>query len=375
MKGSLTQSMAWLHTWGGLVFGWLLFAVFFTGTLSVFPIAITAWMQPELHEVRHASHEETVALAVRTLEDNARLASQWTIRMPNEERPLLTVGWRTRDPDGSTVQRQLDPATGAAMHPRRTLGGGFFVRFHFSLLMGRTGQWLVGAAVMMMLAAIVSGVIIHKKIFKDFFTFRPAAPGHRAWLDAHTLAGVFMLPFHVMISYTGLIIFVFTFMPAGIQMLFDGDRQAYARELRAELGGEPTRLRRPAAGMPAPMVPLGDLIERIEAEWGLPITSVTVDHPGDLHATVRLAHFSRSTEQVFGTEQAITLDGATGTVLRPTDGPQYLGAQGVRQTSFTLHTARLGGIGMKWLYFLMSAASCVVIGTGLVMWTISAAAE
>lgn len=34
----------------GLLFGWLLFAVFLTGTLTVFDIKITAWMQPELHE-------------------------------------------------------------------------------------------------------------------------------------------------------------------------------------------------------------------------------------------------------------------------------------------------------------------------------------
>ena len=32
----LRQSMSWLHTWSGLLLGWLLYAVFFTGTLSYF---------------------------------------------------------------------------------------------------------------------------------------------------------------------------------------------------------------------------------------------------------------------------------------------------------------------------------------------------
>jgi uncharacterized iron-regulated membrane protein len=32
------------------------------------------------------------------------------------------------------------------------------------------GYWLVGCAAMAMLVAIVSGVVMHKKIFHEFFT-------------------------------------------------------------------------------------------------------------------------------------------------------------------------------------------------------------
>ncbi len=28
------QSMSWLHTWASLILGWLLYAIFLTGTLS-----------------------------------------------------------------------------------------------------------------------------------------------------------------------------------------------------------------------------------------------------------------------------------------------------------------------------------------------------
>ncbi len=34
------------------------------------------------------------------------------------------------------------------------------------------GKWLVGAAAMAMLLMLVSGVIIHRKLFADFFTLR-----------------------------------------------------------------------------------------------------------------------------------------------------------------------------------------------------------
>ena len=47
-KRTLTQAMAWLHTWGGLLFGWPLFAIFLTGSLAVFDHEIDHWMQPEI---------------------------------------------------------------------------------------------------------------------------------------------------------------------------------------------------------------------------------------------------------------------------------------------------------------------------------------
>src|SRR3546814_15120576 len=56
---------------------------------------------------------------------------------------------------------------------------------------------------MFMLIAILSGIVTHKKIFADFFMLR-FGKGQRSWLDAHNVAEVFALPFHLMITYTGL---------------------------------------------------------------------------------------------------------------------------------------------------------------------------
>lgn len=47
MKDPLTHSLNGLHTWSGLLFGWLLFAIFLMGTLTIFDTEITSWMQPE----------------------------------------------------------------------------------------------------------------------------------------------------------------------------------------------------------------------------------------------------------------------------------------------------------------------------------------
>ncbi len=47
MKSGFRQSMAWLHTWVGLLVSWLLYFIFLTGTLGYFDSEIDQWMSPE----------------------------------------------------------------------------------------------------------------------------------------------------------------------------------------------------------------------------------------------------------------------------------------------------------------------------------------
>ena len=70
----------------------------------------------------------------------------------------------------------------------------FIFPFHYMLhiRIQNIGYWLVGLAGMAMMALCVSGVIIHRKIFTDFFTFRPAkeaAPPDPRSAQRHRRAG------------------------------------------------------------------------------------------------------------------------------------------------------------------------------------------
>ncbi len=88
MKEGFRQAMAWLHTWAGLIFGWLLFAIFLTGTLSYFKGEITHWMQPEVPA--HAVDDgRSVAVAQRYLEQHAPAAARWFIGLPGAGLGLL----------------------------------------------------------------------------------------------------------------------------------------------------------------------------------------------------------------------------------------------------------------------------------------------
>ncbi|KAK0330890.1 hypothetical protein LTR94_031059, partial [Friedmanniomyces endolithicus] len=146
--------------------------------------------------------------------------------------------------------------------------GFFFMRYHYTLGIDRKsspiGFLIVGAAGLAMLAASISGVIIHKRIFRDFFTFRPWASRQRAWMDAHNLLSVLPLQFHMMMAYTGLVLIYYAYIPAGVATLNGGDVKAYqAAAAQSRYIDVDT-----PAGSPRATVALMPMVARAERAWG-----------------------------------------------------------------------------------------------------------
>ncbi len=370
---TLTQSLAWLHTWSGLIFGWVLFSIFLTGTLAVFDKEIDNWMRPEIptHTLDQA---QAAQVALNYLQARHPDASAWNIGLPTERSPTLSVSAGEQRRGSGTV---LDPTTGEPLAVRETAGGGFFFRFHFTLNLPRNiGIWAVGLAAMAMLVALISGIVIHKKFFKEFFTFRPAK-GQRSWLDAHNATAVLVLPFHLMITYTGLVIFYLIYMPAAMDALFDGDRERMTRALReapaTEQHGHPAGGREagPRGGtkpavQPADLTALAPVLSEAERVLG-PVAGLSIQHPGRSDARIEVRPvLGNRIELTKG--MSLQFDGVSGQVLRlPSDSRATLLTQKVMAG---LHFAQFGGYWMRWLYFLCGLASCAMLATGVVLFTV-----
>lgn len=367
---TVTQSMSWLHTWCGLLLGWMLFAIFLTGTLAVFDKEINWWMQPELAD-RAQPSAAAANVAQSWLSSNHPGESNWNISLPTERSPDLsvTVGERRRGAE----RTQLDPQSGEALDARETIGGNFFFHFHYTLHLPRLlGVWVVGFAAMAMLVALISGIIIHKKIFKEFFTFRPAK-GQRSWLDAHNASAVLLLPFHLMITYTGLAIFFVLYMPAAVDALYDGDRQAYFRDGQSGSAVEQTppverRGDKPVIVPAAPLLQLGEIVSRAEEHYGAGmIGGLAVSNPGRANAEV-------TARPVLGNRIELTkgegmvFNGVTGELIRAPEPSRT--SQLTQRVMAGLHFAQFGGYPMRWLYFICGMVSCGMIATGLVLYAV-----
>lgn len=358
----LRQSMSWLHTWSGLIFGWVLFAMFLTGTLSFFRPEITRWMQPEI-QAQAAPVLESVTLAQRYLTEHAPDAKRWFITPPSDREPVISMLYQVPKPKSGErgfVRVKLDPHTGHAVQGRETRGGDFFYRFHFELETAFPwGRWLASIAGMFMLVAIISGIITHKKIFADFFTFRPKKGGQRAWMDGHNALSVLGLPFHLMITFSGLVLFMTMLMPAGILAVYENPRQ-YTDDVFASFKVTPPR------NEPAPLVDIAPLVDQAQQRWHGRVGRVTVNNPGDAGATVTVTRDAADGVSYGRLSPYLRFDGVSGAVL---EGQDELSPT-VRTAGVIvgLHLGLFAEPLLRWFYFLVSLAGTAMVGSGLVLW-------
>jgi uncharacterized iron-regulated membrane protein len=353
---TLRGSMSWLHTWAGVVLGAVLFAVFWMGTLSVFDREVDRWMMPgtRLAPAPPVSLDATV----RPVAERLAGERSWFVILPTPRTPTLQL--RYQDAGQRSVIRHIDPATGAEIAPQGTLGGsGFFFPFHFSLHLGwrQLGYWLVGLAGMAMLALLVSGVIVHRRLFKDLFTFRPGRSLARSSLNLHNLTGVLALPFHFVMTLSGLMIFFSIYFPGTWKAVYQGDGRAFAREVSGAH-------ERPRANRPGTLTSLDAMVAEAERRWrgGKPYL-VRVRNPGDAASLVEVRRsFAGEVEM---NRDRIHFDGTSGAILRRFEsGP----VARVHRFLSGIHFVQFENWTLRWLYFLAGLAGCVMIGTGFIYW-------
>jgi uncharacterized iron-regulated membrane protein len=354
MKASLRQAMAWLHTWSGLLIGWLLFVIFVGGTIACFDRELDDWARPSLHGADGPQPTQFDAAFARVRE-HAPDAHVWWAHVSSQRKRGMEAFWF--NDDGSEGHVLLDPRDGRQIPASGP--GHFFFELHYNLHAGNLGMYLVGFAGMMMLVALVAGVITHKRIFRDFFSFRWRGGGQRAWLDGHNLTGVLGLPFHLMIAYTGVAIFASSYIFGGTQAAYGGDVEKFFEEA----GGF---YERPEAGraFTGPLHSLDALVADAQKRMGVPVDWAAVHHPADASALISFG--TEHSRRVAWDMQQVHYDAATGAFVHQSapasagyDTYAFLGG---------LHMAQFGGAPLRWLYFVLGLAGCAMLASGMQVW-------
>jgi len=351
--------MAWLHTWTGLLLGWLLFAIFVTGTSAYFQEETTRWMTPEVRSVP-VDPARGFQGATDWLQREAPGASEWSVYSAGKRAAGLQLYW-VNGPDvpaDAPTEARLD-GNGRKVEARETLGGWFLYRFHYDLhyINWYWARWIVGIAAMAMLVAILSGIVTHKKIFVDFFLLR-FGKGQRSWLDAHNVSSVLFLPFILMITYTGLVSLATHYMPWGIAANYASEDKFFDAAFPWPAPGEKTGV--------APLAPVAPLVGQAESEWGVAAGSIRILNPGD--RTARVIVSSAPDAGMSVRPRSITFDGVTGKVVERRDPAGA--ATATEGTMIGIHAGRFASVLLRFLYFLSGIAGCVMVASGLILWTV-----
>ena len=361
MNENFHKSMAWLHTWTGVLIGSVLFAIFWMGSLSVFDRELDRWMQPGTRLETSAtpvSLDRVVAPVAHAL---AAGSTQWGVNLPTERAPHMRFFYR--DAQGKTITRAIDPHTGQLIADQGSKAGtGFIFPFHFSLHIQwlDLGHWIVGAAGMAMLVLLVCGVVIHRKIFVDFFLFRPRKRLQRASLDLHNLTGVLALPFHFVATLSGLIIFMGIYFPQSHVGAYGAGTLARDQFNLEASGG----FKRAKANRPGTQASLDAMLAEAERQWpGGKAFLVRVWHPGDANGYVEVRR-SYAKDVTMHLDR-LTFDVQTGAVLHRFQAAPVMTVQ---RFISGMHFIQFDHWGLRWLYFCAGLSGCVMITTGFLFW-------
>lgn len=391
MLQTLRLSMSWMHTWFGLVLGYVLMVVFFFGSLAVFDREIDRWAMPHTRFEAQPlpSFDQIVMPLLLAARPDAKTvdAARAKSALPDEWKPKTWMVYSGhRDPvvfggiafeskpvEGTVedrlhgdaeplfVQVDIDPRTGTVLpNNYQAIGSGWFYPLHFMLQLQwrNLGIWIVGLAALAMMAALVSGVVIHQKLFREFFTFRPTKAPQRSMLDLHNLTGVVALPFHFLFAFSGLVIFADTYLPAADHTL------AQQVEARTQADALTHGLPATPAGVPTELASVDAMVAEAERRWaarGMPGTAMalTVTHVGDANAYVSVL---RNSADRVATQETLHFDGASGRVLY--EEPASLPVATAQGYIAGLHLIGFKHWTLRWLYFIGGLASCVCIATG-----------
>lgn len=237
MFQSFRHAATWVHTWFSLVLGFVLVVVFFFGALSVFDREIDReidrWAIPAsrfdpqpmpsfdrmLRPIFESIQPDKASLdQARTLVDGP-LPTRWDNPMfwsasTTHRDPVLDMSarWETPNakvPDNVLRYRTIDLRSGKMFsNDQLKIGSQFFYPLHTSLTLtydlttnGRDlGMWIVGFAALVMLVALISGVVMHRKILPRVLHLPPREGNQRSVLGLLIVVGTYFPVSHTQLE-------------------------------------------------------------------------------------------------------------------------------------------------------------------------------
>lgn len=377
LKKDATKTMVAVHGWSGIVLGLLLYAVVLTGTAAVFAHEIGAWSAG--HVATRSSFEKPIDATIRRLANITPPQFREAVNLFEIGDHGLGVYFHHDELDakGMPSERGVYYQLDNAGRINQTLRGTseevfgprnddalshFLVDTHVRLHVPNPwGLLLTGILGLVMLVAAISGLLIHRHLFKDIFTLRSRANRALVFRDRHSVAGTWSLPFAFILAFTGSFFSFFGTIgvPVVATAAFGGDVAALSE---AVFGN-------PGKSNPRP-VPVGNL-DRVMAD--------AIGRVGEEPSFVAIEKFGRADSQITTFHNPIAsqiepvvllYNGATGAFVRakptvgtrPSAGGTLVGIMG------PLHFGNFAGMLSKALWFGLGFAMCYVTFTGMRLW-------
>ena len=381
MRRDTTKRFYVVHSWVGALTAILIFVIAYTGSVSVFG-------RPEIkiwaHDVSHVPAEvdpQTIESVIRGHAANlpTEYLDEIQVVMPGVRRsPHLSIYFeKETELESGRVEHHLirfdhHPRTLELLQRRegepqelfdsdqKDLAD-FIIKFHADLHLGDPlGLLLTGLLGLTLFASIVTGVITHRKVLKEAFTFRPFRSLRLLFTDSHKVLGVWGMLFHATIAFTGafLGLAVVILFPAAAFVSFEGDLdrmvETYLPLDMPEKSGTTAELQ------------IADVLVAADVPGNGPVVSAQILAGTDKNAVVLVNTLAG--EGIIGETHRYRVDG---TVLETsyTQFSRLGGAAGpLLDAMFPLHFGNFGGIVVKFIWFTLGLGTAFLAVSGAMIW-------
>ena len=210
----LRRGLVLAHRWAGIALAIFLIPVSLTGSVLAWGPVIDSWINPTLHFVasRESLSEAELVARVRAAKPGIRVAGVDLPSAPGRSARVVVGGWiDPADAEHRINEAFVDPATGLLLGARSTTTPRFsrlellawLKRFHYTLMLKRTGMVLMGiVAIAWLLDAFVGALLTLPKTLARWRKWHIAwkVKGSRLSYDLHRAGGLWLWPVLVVMA-------------------------------------------------------------------------------------------------------------------------------------------------------------------------------
>ncbi|MEM6311834.1 MAG: PepSY-associated TM helix domain-containing protein, partial [Pseudomonadota bacterium] len=374
-----TKRFLAVHGWSGTLLGLLLYVCIFTGSIVVFEDEIGHWSQGQVahHDGLGTQVDHRFRVAARDV-DRSYYEEVFVSRLANGDMLYVFEGTEEDRETGRTVdpvvQITVDGQSGEVVErweglrseqpvPTGSALRDFFVDLHVQLYLPNPyGLILVGVLGLMMMSAAISGILIHKHVFRDAFVAARSPTRLVGARDLHVLAGSWGLPFAFVLAFTGAFFGFATTVgvPLVATSAFGGDQEAMIETLIVE--------QQEADLTQTPTAALDFVIRDAMQRTGASVNLIQITNYDSAGAKIRL-NMGPSPGAL--APKALRFDGVNRSFegeipligQAPSVGNSLLGIM------VPLHFGNFAGFASKLVWLGMGLAMAFVCASGMLLWT------
>jgi len=384
------QRLKQLHLLLGLLVGWLLLLIIFTGSLSFYRAELDNMQLFKLasttQTVTDRSRQQSAALAQAFLAQQAPAAAQWYIELPQPRKPYLTLHWlqpaATGQGNSQLYQQLLDAKSGQPLTKALPIKygatdhqlGGVFFQLHYNLLQlfGPISRSVVAYLALLWLLLSAAGLLSLRGRWRTLWQITPStANAESTRILRHNQLAVLTLPFALLFASSGWLTQMFSENQAPQRQLYPKNPYQFYAELFPQT--------QPFAGArqddPAPLPDLAAQVVAAERQLGLPVAKISLTQPGTAQSTV--LHSGSAAAQVSNQLPNVLfrfdVSGWQQVLLEPDIAE--LGAAAslssiaqIRSVWYGLHQSFYAGAWLRFGLFVSGMLCCWMIWLGLRSW-------